>query len=104
MCLLKVLRSASFDRWLDGLRRRNRKAALVIARRLERVRSGNLGDVKPLGGGLSEMRIAYGPGYRAYYIQEGDEVIVLLCGGDKDSQRRDIEQAREIAKAWEERT
>ena len=61
---------------------------------------GNLRDAKPVGGGLSEMRIAYGPGYRVYFMQRGTALIILLCGGDKRDQTKDIESARRIAQDW----
>ena len=63
---------------------------------------GNMGDAKPVGDGLSEARIDYGPGYRVYFMQQGRQLVVLLCGGDKSSQTRDIKQAKQIAKAWKE--
>jgi putative addiction module killer protein len=63
---------------------------------------GNFGDAEPVGDGLSEARIHYGPGYRVYFMQQGRQLVILLCGGDKGSQNRDIEQARLIAKAWKE--
>ena len=75
---------------------RDRFAQTVIAARIERVASGNFGDVKGLGGGLSELRISYGPGYRVYFTIEGGEVIILLAGGDKASQQRDIAKARSL--------
>lgn len=63
---------------------------------------GNFGDAKPIGDGLSEARIDYGPGYRVYFMQQGRQLVILLCGGDKSSQNRDIKQARLIARAWKE--
>lgn len=73
--------------------------ARIVARLLA-VEDGHLGDVRPVGGGVFEMRIHHGPGYRIYYITRDTEVIVLLCGGDKDSQRRDIERAQRMATEW----
>ena len=87
-----------FRRWLNGLR--DDRAVVSITRRLERVAIGNIGDFRPVGGGVSELRIDYGPGYRLYFIRRGAEVIVLLCGGDKGSQRRDIERAKRMATEW----
>ena len=63
-------------------------------------RWGNLGDTRSVGDGVSEMRLHYGPGYRLYFLHRGETVIVLLCGGDKDSQDRDIEHAKQIAQDW----
>ncbi len=71
-----------------------------ILARVERMTEGNFGDSEPVGEGISEARIHYGPGYRVYYIQRGDQLIVLLCGGDKSTQERDIKKAKEIAKEW----
>ncbi len=98
MIMYTVLRSTAFDRWLRRLR--DRQAVNRIVARLLAAEDGHLGDVRPVGGGVSEMRIQYGPGYRIYFITRGAEVIVLLCGGDKDSQRRDIERARRMATEW----
>ena len=85
-----------FDRWLERLR--DRRAAARIQARIDRAASGNLGDCKPVGEGVSEMRIDYGPGYRLYFVQRGGEVIILLVGGGKSTQARDIEVARELAR------
>lgn len=77
---------------------------MAIARinaRLRRVSMGNLGDTKSVGDSVFEMRIPYGPGYRLYYIREGTSILVLLCGGDKSNQSRDIERAKLLAKEWE---
>lgn len=81
---------------------RDRQAKVRIAARIDRLASGNPGDVKPIGGDLSEMRINHGPGYRVYFMQRGSIVIVLLCGGDKSSQQRDIEQAKALATDWKD--
>ena len=93
-----ILRSATFDRWLSRLR--DRQAVNRIVARLLAAGDGHLGDVRPVGDGVSEMRIQYGPGYRVYYITGGGRLVVLLCGGDKDSQRRDIERAKRMATEW----
>ena len=71
-----------------------------IAARLDRLASGNPGDAQPVGDGVSELRINYGPGYRVYFIQRGPVLIILLCGGDKSSQDRDIKQAKVLAEQW----
>jgi putative addiction module killer protein len=92
--VFRIVRTEAFIRWFDTLR--DRKGQTIIARRVERVAGGNLGDVKSLGGGLHELRIAFGPGYRIYFTYEGDVLVVLLTGGDKGSQKRDIAAAREM--------
>ncbi len=83
-----------FGKWLAGLRDAKGKARILA--RLESVRLGNLGDCKSLGGGLHELRVFAGPGYRVYFAPRGKIVIVLLCGGDKSSQQRDITRARRL--------
>ena len=94
----EILKSATFDSWLSGLRDRRAKAR--IAARIDRLSLGNAGDVKPVGSGVSEMRIDYGPGYRVYFTQRGPVIIVILCGGDKRTQAADIKRAIEIAGKW----
>lgn len=84
--------SPEFGQWLSALR--DLKGRVKIIARLERAEQGNLGDVKSLGGGLHEMRVHFGPGYRIYYTQRGEIVYLLLVGGDKSSQSRDIAKAR----------
>ena len=96
--MIEVIRSATFDRWLSGLR--DRRAMARIAARLDRLASGNPGDAQPVGDGVSELRIHYGPGYRVYFLQRGPVLIVLLCGGDKSTQEKDITQAKALAAEW----
>ena len=96
--MFTILRSATFDRWLGRLR--DRQAVNRIVARLLAAEDGHLGDVRSVGGGVTEMRIQHGPGYRIYFITRSAELIVLLCGGDKDSQRRDIERAKKMATEW----
>lgn len=92
------LQSQTFQHWLSVLK--DRKAAAKIHARLDRVANGNLGDVKSIRDGIFEMRIDYGPGYRLYFIRRGLLVIILLAGGDKNTQGADIKNAIEIAKDW----
>lgn len=82
-----------FPEWLSGLGDRQARARVRV--RLNRLRLGNFGDSKGVGGGVSELRISYGPGYRVYFGRRGDTVVILLCGGDKRTQARDIERAQE---------
>jgi putative addiction module killer protein len=96
--VLEIVQSATFSKWLSKLADRRARSRVLV--RVDRLAAGNPGDAKPVGGGLSEMRIDYGPGYRVYFMQRGN-VAVLLCGGDKDTQDADIKRAREIAKDWE---
>lgn len=94
--MFEVRRSAVFEAWLRGLT--DKTAAAIVARRIRRIAMGNLGDAKSVGDGVSELRIHHGPGYRVYFTRRGNTVIVLLCGGDKGSQSRDITQAKALAK------
>lgn len=85
-----------FDRWFTRLK--DRQAMRRVQVRIDRAESGNFGDSKPIGDGVWEMRLTYGPGYRIYYSQQGDEIVILLAGGDKGSQSKDIETAKELMK------
>ena len=98
--MTEIIRSATFSAWLSALA--DGRARVRIQIRIDRMADGNFGDAKPIGDGLSEARIDYGPGYRVYFIQQGRQLVILLCGGDKSSQNRDIKQARLIARAWKE--
>lgn len=93
--MIEVRQTIEFKTWLAGLR--DRRAAIIIARRLERVSLGLFGDVEPVGEGVSELRIDNGPGYRVYFIRRGATLIVVLGGGDKSSQARDIAAAKALA-------
>jgi len=86
-----ILTTDEFDRWLAKLR--DRQARMKVAARMTSIEQGNLGDAKSVGGTVSEIRINYGPGYRLYYTRKGLEIIVLLVGGDKSTQQRDIDRA-----------
>lgn len=98
--MIELIKTDIFDNWLKNLRDRTAKAK--IQTRLRRLSLGNLGDVRPIGSGLSELRIDQGPGYRVYFMRRGPVIVVLLCGGDKNSQKRDIALAKTIALEWKE--
>lgn len=96
--MIEILTTEDFDEWLRKLK--DRAGRLRILERVDRLAHGNPGDVKPVGQGVSELRLTFGPGYRVYYLQDGDAVILLLIGGDKSSQQKDIEKAQELAHGW----
>lgn len=96
--MVEVVKSETFQTWIDGLR--DVRARVRIHARIDRLALGNPGDVKPIGEGLSEMRIDHGPGYRVYYMQRGAVLVIVLCGGDKATQDADIAKARRIAADW----
>ena len=93
--VIEVRQTVVFRAWHKGLK--DLRAAKIIAQRIVRLQSGLLGDVKRFDG-IGEVRIDYGPGYRLYFVQQGDVLIILLCGGNKGSQSRDIARARQLAK------
>src|ERR1700677_1808760 len=97
---LKLEQTEAFRLWERGLR--DRRAQTLIAARLLRLAEGLPGDVAPIGNGVSELRIHHGPGYRVYFQRLGDARILLLCGGDKASQSRDIAKAKRLAGKWKE--
>ena len=89
-----------FSAWMSKLRDARGKAK--IAARIDRLAQGNPGDVAPVGEGISEMRIHFGPGYRVYFVQRGGEIVILLCGGEKSTQTRDIKLALKLAASLED--
>ncbi len=93
--MVEIRQTTVFREWLENLV--DGRAIERIVQRIVRLQAGLLGDVKPVGAGISELRIDYGPGYRLYFVQRGDVLIVLLCGGDKRTQRRDIARAKALA-------
>jgi putative addiction module killer protein len=97
--LIEIRQTTRFATWLAGLR--DERARARILKRLDRAKNGNLGDVAPVGAGVSEMRIFHGPGYRVYFVQRGSELIILLCGGDKSTQSTDIAEAKAMAEEIE---
>lgn len=96
MTAMEIRATDTYARWFNRLR--DREAKRIIDLRISRLETGNPGDVAPVGGGVSELRINYGPGYRVYYVRQGHQLIILLAGGDKDTQDRDIARARRIAR------
>ena len=94
--MLEVRQTVTYTEWFTGLRDRTAKARIDI--RIRRLSLGNPGDVKPIGEGVSELRVDYGPGYRVYFIQKGNVYLVLLAGGDKSTQDRDIREAKALAR------
>lgn len=98
MTPVEVVKSATFGLWLRKLK--DRRATASVEARIDRLASGNPGDVRPVGSGVSELRIDYRRHYRVYYVQKAGLLIVVLCGGDRASQRSDIERAQQIAAEW----
>ena len=96
--VVRIIQSGTFAKWLAGLR--DQRAVLRIRARIDHLAHGLAGDARPVGEGISEARIDYGPGYRLYYLRRGAVLIVMLCGGDKSSQKTDIKTAKRIAREW----
>ena len=94
--MIEVRQTEAYFQWFNALRDRQARARIDV--RIRRLSMGNPGDVKPVGRGVSELRIDYGPGYRLYFIQRGDTLIILLAGGDKSTQAQDIKTALDLAK------
>jgi putative addiction module killer protein len=97
--MFEVRQTQEFREWLHKLR--DDRARVKITERLLRVEGGNFGDVEPVGDGVSELRVDYGPGYRVYFIRRGRVVIVILCGGDKRTQTKDIKRAKRMVRELE---
>ncbi len=98
--MVEVRKTDEFASWLDGLRDLRARARIQV--RIQRMSEGNTGDAKSVGCGVFEMRVDHGPGYRVYFVRQGVLVVILLCGGDKSSQRADIALAKRLARALEE--
>jgi putative addiction module killer protein len=94
--VIEVRQTEDFEVWFDGLR--DREARFRVVARIRRLSLGNLGDTRSVGGGVTELRIAYGPGVRLYFRRLGPDSVVLLTGGDKSTQRRDIRRAKALAR------
>ena len=96
--MIEFKQTETFRKWRSRLK--DERARAMGASRLDRLAFGNPGDVKPVGQGISELRIDYGPGYRIYFRRRGNEIIILLCGGDKSTQAADIKTAKRLAEDW----
>ena len=94
--MMQIVQTETFTNWLSGLTDIQARARIVV--RIRRLELGNPGDVKSVGDGVSEMRIDYGPGYRVYFAKQGRTTVILFCGGDKKTQRKDIAAAQKMAK------
>jgi putative addiction module killer protein len=94
--MVEVRKTEHFAKWINGLEDIRARARILV--RIERLAAGNPGDVKPVGEGISELRIDYGPGYRVYYTQRGRSAVILLTGGEKRTQDKDIKTALRLAK------
>jgi putative addiction module killer protein len=98
--MIEIKQTETFRKWRTRLK--DERIRGLIASRLDRLAFGHAGDVEPVGHGISELRFRYGPGYRIYFQQRGDTIIVLLCGGDKSTQAKDIKAAKRMADEWSE--
>ncbi|MCK5157212.1 MAG: type II toxin-antitoxin system RelE/ParE family toxin [Spirochaetales bacterium] len=98
--MIEIRQTETYKKWFKSLK--DRKARVRIDIRIKRISLGNPGDVKPVGKGVSEIRINYGPGYRIYYVQRNNIIVILLTGGNKSTQSRDIQKAHELARNVEE--
>ena len=98
--MIELKQTETFRKWRTRLK--DERARILVASRLDRLAFGLAGDVEPVGQGVSELRIHHGPGYRIYFQKRGSTIIVLLCGGDKSTQAKDIKAAKRLAEAWSE--
>lgn len=98
--MIEIRETDIYHEWYEHLKDKRAKARIDV--RIRRVSLGNFGDVRPVGKGVSELRIDYGPGYRVYFTQHGNTLVILLCGGEKSTQAKDIQQAHELAQALAE--
>ncbi|KLD78907.1 type II toxin-antitoxin system RelE/ParE family toxin [Xanthomonas hyacinthi] len=98
--MIELKQTETFRKWRTKLK--DERARTAIALRLTRLAYGHAGDTEPVGQGISELRIHYGPGYRVYFQRRGNTIVVLLCGGDKSTQAKDIKTAKRLADEWSE--
>ena len=98
--MIEIRETDTYKNWFLTLKDKRAKARIDV--RIKRVSLGNFGDVEPVGNGVSELRIDYGAGYRVYFVKRGNIIVILLCGGDKSTQSKDIQKARELAQKLKE--
>ena len=98
--MMEFKQTETFRKW--RIRLKDQRGRALIASRLDRLAYGNAGDVRPVGQGISELRIDYGPGFRVYFQKRGETIVILLCGGDKSTQAKDIKTAKRLAEEWSE--
>ncbi len=98
--MVQIVESTVFTAWLASLKDPRTRARILA--RIDRLAAGNAGDIEPVGGGISELRLQFGPGYRIYVLQRGTRLVILLCGGDKRSQKGDIARAKTLASNWKD--
>ena len=98
--MMEFKQTETFRKW--RIRLKDQRGRALIASRLDRLAYGNAGDVRPVGQGISELRIDYGPGFRVYFQKRGETIVILLCGGDKSTQAKDIQTAQRLAAEWSE--
>jgi putative addiction module killer protein len=98
--MMEFKQTETFRKW--RIRLKDQRGRALIASRLDRLAYGNAGDVRPVGQGISELRIDYGPGFRVYFQKRGETIVILLCGGDKSTQAKDIQTAKRLAAEWSE--
>ena len=99
--MLQLRQTENFLQWT--IRLKDKRARYLIAARIDRLAFGHFGDARPVGKGISELRVHFGPGYRVYFQRRGDAILLLLCGGDKGTQVKDIETAKRLAEEWSEK-
>ena len=97
--MIEIRQTETYRKWFGRLKDRTARARIDV--RIRRLSLGNTGDTKPVGNGVSELRVDYGPGYRVYFVRKGDTVVILLCGGDKSTQKKDIQNAHSLAQQVE---
>lgn len=98
MIMFEIVESQTFQKWISALKDRDGRARIVD--RIKRLANGNFGDARSVGGGVEELRMHFGPGYRVYFLRKGNRIIVLLSGGDKSTQAQDIKRAKALAEDW----